>query len=60
LDSGVPDRQRFRAQACLEGMRAEGAERDAGRSEQRPQGNEDLRAQDFFFAFFTRCGRVLP
>ena len=41
-------------------MRAEGAERNAGSGKQRPQGGNELGAQDAFFAFFTRCGRFLP
>ena len=41
-------------------MRAEGAERNAGSGKQRAQGDDELGAQDAFFAFFTRCGRFLP
>ena len=60
LHAGIPDRQQLCRQARLQRMRAEGAEHDASRGEQRAQRDDDLRAQDFFFACFTRCGRVLP
>jgi hypothetical protein len=41
-------------------MRTECPQCNAGSGEQRAQGDDELGAQDAFFAFFTRCGRFLP
>ena len=60
LHAGIPDCEQLRAEARFQGMGAERAQRNAGGGEQRAQGNDELGAQDFFFACFSRCGRVLP
>jgi hypothetical protein len=59
LHARVPDSEQVSGQARLQRMRAESAQRDARRGEQRAQGDEELRAQDAFF-FFARWGRDLP
>jgi hypothetical protein len=60
LHARIPDREQLRAEARFQGMRAERPQRNAGRGEQRAQGDDELGAQDAFFDFFTRCGRFLP
>ena len=59
LHAGIPERERFRAEARFQGMGAERPQRNASSGEQRAQGDDELGAQDAF-AFFTRCGRFLP